>query len=523
MNVSWEVPEDDGGSPITGYAIEIKDFNRKAWNELTTTSANTLSYLSTKLVQGTRYSYRISAENKYGRSDPVEINEPVEAKYQFNVPDAPENCQAKDVTKTGCLVTFEPPKSDGGSPITGYVVERRQTATARWVRVTRDPIQQLSFKCNDLVEGLEYEFRVIAENKAGPSEPSAPCKPFTAKDPFDKPGAPLNLKVGEVTKNSIELNWMPPASDGGSPITNYKIERRNPKTMKWMPLDLGRINQCHFVVPDLKEGQEYEFRVIAVNAAGDSDPSASTPLTVAKNKIIGDKPQLLEPMKDLKIMAGETAKFIAKIKAKPQPTIKWTVNERNLPTSDDITATYDNNTVELILNNVKLSDQGIYKVTVTNPLGEMTADAKLTVLKKPTIKYDSKYDRTIDVVAIEQNLHIACEVTGFPKPDVKWFKDKAEIVPGGEVSRAITDYGELLATVHIGKIKRNEGGEFTIVAENEVGRAESTFVVRVIDVPLPPENLTVAEVSSYSCKLTWSPPKHDGNSPSPAISSRNST
>lgn len=515
MRVSWQAPSDDGGSPITGYVVEIRDYNRKSWKELDTVRENVLSYLSTKLDQGTRYSYRISAENKYGRSDPVEIAEPVEAKYQFNVPDAPQNCQAKDITKSSCVITFDAPKSDGGSPIIGYVIERKQTLTSKWIRLNNEPISALTYKCNDLIDDLEYEFRVLAENKAGLSEPSEPCKPFTAKDPFTRPGPPENLKVGEVTKNSIELTWSKPSSDGGSPIKGYRIEKRNPKNMKWVPLEnLGRITQCAHKIDGLTEGKEFEFRVIAFNEAGDSDPSAATPLIVAKTKVVGDKPTLLEPMKDIKVMAGERAHFFAKVKANPMPEISWYLDERLLNMrSEDVVATYDNNTLELTINNVQPKDQGVYKVKLTNPLGELTTDAKLTVLKKPTIKYDPKLDKTIDVIATEQNMHISCEISGFPKPDVKWYKEGAEIVPGGEVSRAITDYGEMYATINLNKIKRNEGGNYKVVAENEVGRAEVNFVVRVLDVPMPPESLTTVEITSYSCKLQWKPPKNDGNSP----------
>ena len=514
MRFSWEKPKDDGGSPITVYIVEMKDFNKRTWTELTTTNAFELSTLVTRLDAGTRYSFRVSAENKYGRSEPAEIKDPVEAKNPFNPPDAPQNCQVKNVTTNSCLITFEPPLFDGGSPVTGYFIEKKQNMGSRWYRVNRESTSNLELKINDLLEGDEYVFRVIAENKAGPGAPSEPCKSFKAKNPFDKPGPPLNLKPGEITNTSIELNWDPPLSDGGSPITGYKLEQRNPKTMKWQSVELGPITQTNCLVPHLKEGHEYEFRVIATNKAGDGEPSASTPLLVAKTKIVGDKPIILEPMRDIRVLAGETAKFKASFKAKPPPSVKWSVDERVISSRDDAyTSTFDvkNNTVELEIPNAQLKDQGVYKVTVTNPLGECTTDAKLTVLMKPSIKYDSKLDKVFEVVAIQQNLNITCEVKGWPKPDVKWLKDKQPVTP--DVSRAITDFGELFAMLTLKKIKREEGGSYTIIAENEVGRSEANFVIRVLDVPMPPENLTVAEISSYSCKLKWSPPKDDGNVP----------
>ena len=270
MRVNWTEPIDDGGSPITGYVIEIKESDRQTWTELDTKNYNELFHYVRKLTMGTKYSYRISAVNKYGQSEPCETPEPVEAKYPFNVPDAPINLTALDVTCDNCVVHFEPPKSNGGSPIIGYFIERKQTSANRWLRANRKPVAELNFKVTDLVEDFEYEIQVIAVNLAGESLPSIPCKPFIAKNQFNRPSPPLSLTTGLVTKSSIELSWKVPESDGGTPITGYKVEVFSSKTYRWAPLEhLGRITLCNVTVPNLKEAKEYEFRVIGMNKMGD--------------------------------------------------------------------------------------------------------------------------------------------------------------------------------------------------------------------------------------------------------------
>ncbi len=38
------------------------------------------------------------------------------------------------------IVQWKAPEKDGGSPVTGYLVERKDPATNRWTKITTDPI-----------------------------------------------------------------------------------------------------------------------------------------------------------------------------------------------------------------------------------------------------------------------------------------------------------------------------------------------------------------------------------------------
>lgn len=104
----------------------------------------------------------------------------------IDVPDVPEKPEPSSLTETSVTLTWTPPASDGGSQITGYIVEKKEDFMTRWVNATRDAIHKTALTLNDLKEGSEYTFRVIAENKAGQSKPSEPCRPFKAKKPYGK-------------------------------------------------------------------------------------------------------------------------------------------------------------------------------------------------------------------------------------------------------------------------------------------------------------------------------------------------
>ena len=81
-------------------------------------------------------------------------------------------------------VTWTPPKSDGGSPITGYYVERKESTSTRWVKVNKQSVTETTLKVESLTEKSEYQFRVAAENKAGVGPASEPSDMYLAKPPY---------------------------------------------------------------------------------------------------------------------------------------------------------------------------------------------------------------------------------------------------------------------------------------------------------------------------------------------------
>ena len=87
-----------------------------------------------------------------------------------------------DVDRTSVSLQWEPPTDDGGSPITGYILERREAKRTMWTKV--DKTTSTSYKVDSLIEDTEYYFRVSAENKIGTSEPLEMEKGVTPESPF---------------------------------------------------------------------------------------------------------------------------------------------------------------------------------------------------------------------------------------------------------------------------------------------------------------------------------------------------
>ena len=218
--------------------------------------------------------YTLTVKNVNGK-DEATLNVTV-----MDVPSPPEGpLKAENVTKNGCYLTWRIPKDDGGCDILHYAVEKMDAESMRWVPVAE--VDSCACKVDHLIEGHDYTFRVRAVNKQGESAPLTGMDEITAKDPFGKPAKPGQPIATDWDKDHVDLEWMPPKSDGGSPITGYIIEKR-PRFGQWEKAVEIPGKACSGTVPDLTEGQEYEFRVIAVNKGGPGDPSEASGPVIAK-------------------------------------------------------------------------------------------------------------------------------------------------------------------------------------------------------------------------------------------------
>lgn len=98
-----------------------------------------------------------------------------------DVPGAPGRPQCTDSDKDFIKISWSAPRSTGGSPITGYDVERCGIHSGRWKKVNRDPVRSTEFVDDTVNEGEQYQYRIIANNKMGPSNPSDPSVSIAAK------------------------------------------------------------------------------------------------------------------------------------------------------------------------------------------------------------------------------------------------------------------------------------------------------------------------------------------------------
>ena len=99
-------------------------------------------------------------------------------------PGPPRDLNVTGTTENSVSLSWKPPKDDGGRKVTGYIIEKREALRMAWqkVGVTDDT----SYKVPNLSEGVNYVFRVAAENEIGVGEPVEMANATAAKSPHSK-------------------------------------------------------------------------------------------------------------------------------------------------------------------------------------------------------------------------------------------------------------------------------------------------------------------------------------------------
>ena len=91
--------------------------------------------------------------------------------------------------------------------------------------------------------------------------------------PSDKP-APPGVPEIKMVKDQALLSWSAPRSDGGAPISNYRVERRTTGAYQWEPVNLAdKVTDTKYTVREMADQTDYEFRILAENKAGYGRPS----------------------------------------------------------------------------------------------------------------------------------------------------------------------------------------------------------------------------------------------------------
>ena len=269
--IKWDAPADDGGSPITGYRIEIKPNAQPLWEggefQSGDPSANVRQKTFEGLTIGAQYDVRVRAVNSVGSGEWAETTA-----TPLWVPSRPEidRHQSGPGNGTFTLVWTITPMY-GGTLETGYEVWWRLASCADCENTVIELGPDVrSYTVTGLDNTKRYDFRLYARNAQGLSDYAFKLDMLAAT----KPRAPT---IGEVTpgNGTLTINWTRPSDDGGRSINAYKIRYRlESLSGEWgspgEPVEIVKsASDRSHEITGLDNGTLYEFAVRAVNEIGD--------------------------------------------------------------------------------------------------------------------------------------------------------------------------------------------------------------------------------------------------------------
>lgn len=217
----------------------------------------------------------------------------------------------------------------------------------------------------------------------------------------------------DVTKSTVSLVWGRPKHDGGSKLIGYYVEYTKLPEEKWTRCNANCMNiqTENYVVTNLQEGQQYQFRIIAKTAINSSLPSElSDPIPViAENGTtlhsnesdtqiqsytnnhegffpfyaVAPRVELGVNMKNLIVVkAGENVFLDAEVFGKPLPKVSWKKDGVPLVLAEGMKMSQKKHLHLLELYSVTRKETGDYTITAENVNGTKYATIKVKVLGK---------------------------------------------------------------------------------------------------------------------------------------------
>ena len=181
---------------------------------------------------------------------------------------------------SSATLTWAAPFSAGTSAITDYLIEYSTDGGRTFQSVSRPASTATSHSIAGLQNFVQHVFRVSARNSSGLGAHSAYSTVITPS-PL-RPGAPTGVvatPVGPLVRglnSQFSISWLPPADNGGSPITGYTIQSSD-GTVTYGSVAGSVTTFTTNTTWRLPGTSRWSFRAIATNAIGNSAPSAATP------------------------------------------------------------------------------------------------------------------------------------------------------------------------------------------------------------------------------------------------------
>ncbi|WP_095454216.1 fibronectin type III domain-containing protein [Enterococcus hirae] len=275
VSLSWEAATDNVG--VMGYLV-YRD------NQLiqTVTDAD-LAYTDNGLTEDTTYTYEVRAVDQAGNVSVASNAVTARTKLASSSPPAvPLNLKVTSVTTDSVSLSWE--SATDSIDVIGYIIYRDNQLIQGVIGA-----EEVAYTDIGLMEDTMYTYQVRAVDQAG--NISEMSNTVTAKTkPTEEilpPAAPLNLRIDDVTTNSVSLSWQE-AIDNVD-VASYNVYRDDQLVQTLTGTDLTYIDT------GLMEDTTYTYIVKAVDPSGNLSEASNA--VKARTKMTIEVSRPLPPTK----------------------------------------------------------------------------------------------------------------------------------------------------------------------------------------------------------------------------------
>ncbi|XP_060914142.1 immunoglobulin-like and fibronectin type III domain-containing protein 1 [Labrus mixtus] len=488
INISWDSPSNKGGSRILGYILEKRKKGSNLW-----TVVNALDelikekkYAVKDVVAGMEYEFRVTAINLSGAGENSSPSEFVFARDPKKPPGKVLNLKVTETSYSHIALTWTKPedKPEIQDEAKGYFVEIRPAEDIEWSRCNTTILITTSYSVKGLKSMGMYWLRVIATNDGGDSTPAELAKyvlampsPVRPKFTNHKMKSFIVVRAGNSVRITVNFEASPQPKiiwlKDNVPVTKRVTVSNSDGTSQ-------------LLIPSSERSDTGIYSILVKNLAGQEtfstevrvtdDPKPPGTVELEEN-VPGTITVIWEPSPDEK--RDDRLHYIVSKLDSTKRT--WTTVAERL---------FNN---KFTVCNIMLGREYNFRIYAKNDMGVSAPSESPTwgmerKKEKFVVNIPTREDRDLrcaPTFLVPLKLHTApkgyecymsCAVKGDPKPRITWYRNYISL--NTNTNYYISDTCGVCSMLIL-RVGPKDMGEYTISAENALGRAECSTVLSV--------------------------------------------
>ncbi|XP_042346974.1 immunoglobulin-like and fibronectin type III domain-containing protein 1 [Plectropomus leopardus] len=498
INISWAPPSNTGGSRILGYILEKRKKGSNLWAVVNAMDEliKEKTYAVKDVVAGMEYEFRVTAINLSGVG---EFSNPSEFVFARDPKKRPGKVTGLKVTETSyshLVLTWTKPEDKPGiqDEARGYFVEIRPAECIEWSRCNTTLIITTTYSVRGLKSMGMYWMRVIAINDGGESDPEelanyvlAMPSPVRPKFTNHKMKSFMVVRAGNSVRITVNFE--------ASPRPHIMWLKDNVPVTKRVTIS-NSDGSSQLLIPSSERSDSGIYSILVKNLAGQEtfstevrvtdDPKPPGPVELEEN-VPGTISVIWEPSPD----------------EKRDDRLHYTVSKLD-STKRTWTTVADrlfNN--KFTVCNIMQGREYHFRVYAKNDMGISAPSESPTCgtekkREKFVVSVPTRKDcdlRCAPTFIVPLKLHTApkgyecymsCAVKGNPTPRITWYRNHISLNTNTNYYISNTCG---VCSMLILRVGPKDTGEYTITAENALGRTECSTVLSVRGV-----NMTAAHM-----------------------------